>query len=73
MAYVAMNMQNPSKKQNPTFLNGVCRHEHNLGAITMSSNFLNGVCRHELARLEQSFTDQFLNGVCRHELWISGN
>ncbi|BBF78203.1 hypothetical protein URS_2222 [Acinetobacter ursingii] len=29
------------------FLNGVCRHEHNLRSVGKSDSFLNGVCRHE--------------------------
>ena len=31
----------------PSFLNGVCRHEHVIAHILSNLKFLNGVCRHE--------------------------
>ena len=54
-----------------TFLNGVCRHEHEPAGIVHKGEFLNGVCRHEQTIANRKIEPNFLNGVCRHELYWS--
>ncbi|ENW36553.1 hypothetical protein F922_00987 [Acinetobacter baumannii NIPH 201] len=50
-----------------SFLNGVCRHEHDEAGSWLPFAFLNGVCRHELNWVADLIIELFLNGVCRHE------